>query len=1650
MTTHAVISVLVKANGIRRTNRQLMSVNNHMKATAASGSFMGNTMATGMERAFGVNRRRALAMSGAMMAKQRQTMIGLGNTMRRVATGTGVVVGGLTAYGIKLNAQWESQQHSFATLLGSMSKAQRFTENLRKVSAESPLRLTEYAEGAKLLLGFGMNAKKVVPTLESVNKAIVATGQGPEVMMRVVRALGLIEGRGKATARELQMLTYANVPVQRILRKELKMTSEEVAEIGSSGKTASEVISAIARGWRKEYGPAYKDASETFKIQTAQMKKNFEQFLRLASEPLFRRLTDTALPKLNNQLRDMIDVLDNPRLTGEQKFERVVSVFEKWIAAAGRLGVDAIPKIQQAVGRLLPAFTRLMGQLTPLFADAMANMIAAGAKLLAKGGAKLAGAFIKGFVHSGSWGRLVLATWLFSKLGGFAAIRAAGAQVGVQAAVGVQTGMMAGMGAGGAAGGAAMAGGVLGWMKNVKWARVGAIGLGLTVADTLMTTISNRTESLSDDLLEAMTSKAEKGRWYEGITVQALGLSSRSQAAGWVRDTLEQLEEGRTRLADSTWAREFLDLDAFKEAVDLTEEQEKMMGHLFDLARASEGLGVGVSLDMDPKKLQRIQNTFQNLRQGVFRTTKDIRDVSKKNLEDIADQFGKNTAEGRKLTRKNLRATARAFAINMARSGKETDKGLRHIGDLLRKADLVKPTENQAAAMATAWARGFADSGKITEKGISGLINKMKLMPKPMRQIAWDTFWPIIQEAQRSGKLSDDAVKDLRGKVSKKFRDLKTNAVTSSKNTADGVIDNFRRANRVSGEQIDDLLGKVDEGLRKLGIRDVGFNVGGRGGGRAGRQKGGVVPGAGVGDKVPMTLPTGSYILNRKATGAFGFASGGKGVGNVLLEPGERVFLPGEVKSIGQSKLESMNRSVPRFQEGGPFGNSLAPTAPGLRGLGLPPQITAMLTPPRLKRPVMSGTDPLRAMGQKAIDLIHKAGQKKLKAAWDSSTGGLGSAPGALGMLERIGNRMGLQTTSGHRPGDPGWHGKNRARDLSDGVATPTEYRFGMLVARVFGKRMLELIHTPLGFGIKNGQRVAPYAQAAHYDHVHIAMKRGGLLGALQALASGGWVKTGYTTYSGSGGSWGILGSKPAYAELGTATSSGAGTGTGYMARALGMRGELPKNFPVDVKIGQRKGRLYKQDRGYGQGTPAYSIDVHTSGFGQVGLRGHSKGTAFIRAAGGSGSGGGNAQARAAAQAEQRATSRAARIARLRKRAAKAKTPWGRKSALWQLVNAYTKWGDFGSGPTAKRNVAHLLKEATGISGVTSPNAGVARLARLSKWLRKHIKLTGNENSNKSLTRRLTRAKKRGAKQAQRARKRISKRISKRGLNYKGKQGVIKGQRQIEILQELIDRMERLHTAPGSAPGGEFGTELTDAEVLEQVGINTQLHDRLRNQRSRIRRSEAWIGGYIKRIQKLIAKNRKRTSVNRWRVPAWRKTIKNAREGRRDLRAQLDDIQGKSGKSGLIFDVKMKLNELGYTKTWEKSQREERDSQRADNLQEMLRMANLRADTLSRQMSVINTLPTYMGAFAKGGVAMVGEKGPELAHLPSGTRIHSAADTRSMLAGRGGVTIENLSVTVFEDGSAEVTIDDKRIEAVVERVNRRNSRRVGAVPGGRR
>ena len=113
--------------------------------------------------------------------------------------------------------------------------------------------------------------------------------------------------------------------------------------------------------------------------------------------------------------------------------------------------------------------------------------------------------------------------------------------------------------------------------------------------------------------------------------------------------------------------------------------------------------------------------------------------------------------------------------------------------------------------------------------------------------------------------------------------------------------------------------------------------------------------------------------------------------------------------------------------------------------------------------------------------------------------GGGGSLMGADPRLQVYADaaaRFGLRVTSGLRPGDnDSYHGSGNAIDVAAPMTPQGEaamLAFAKWMVEHYGSQLEELIHTPLGYGIKNGQKVplsfwGSATNAEHFNHVHIA-----------------------------------------------------------------------------------------------------------------------------------------------------------------------------------------------------------------------------------------------------------------------------------------------------------------------------------------------------------------------------------------------------------------------------------------------------------------------------------------------------------------------------------------------------------------------------------
>jgi hypothetical protein len=319
------------------------------------------------------------------------------------------------------------------------------------------------------------------------------------------------------------------------------------------------------------------------------------------------------------------------------------------------------------------------------------------------------------------------------------------------------------------------------------------------------------------------------------------------------------------------------------------------------------------------------------LRSGFITRMPDINKTFAKASAAAAKAFGENTPGWRKAMARNIEAAVSAIKSGMEQGVIATKAGQQRIQQLMQRLKLITGGQgsgrgNDPFGIATGFVSGWEKAGKVSDSGINKTLAQMRTMPPQARALALKTMLSVVKEYERGGKLAKGTFSRLRSAIRTEMELIKNNGVGQANAFALGFGNAFNGlANTVSGALANIGL-NLQQALSNMGIKAPHFNV------KKLVQKlpqlpplekqhgGFIVPGQGSGDKVYRELPHGSFVMNREATAAHGFQSGG--TVSTLLEPKERVFMPKEVRQIGPERLAAMNAAVPR-QKGGALDEKL-------------------------------------------------------------------------------------------------------------------------------------------------------------------------------------------------------------------------------------------------------------------------------------------------------------------------------------------------------------------------------------------------------------------------------------------------------------------------------------------------------------------------------------------------------------------------------------------------------------------------------------------------------------------------------------------------------------------------------------------------------
>lgn len=225
---------------------------------------LGNTAGVAMQKA---------AQGIRSHSQEIQTM---GATVTTIGAGWAALNTTMMATGIQYNTLQQVASKSMQTMMGSIEGANMQMERFHAFADDSPFSRATFLEAQRQLMAFGMEAERVVPSLEGIQNAVAAIGGGNAEIMQLTDILGAIQGQGKITGRELQRMGQMGIDAADIIGEQMGKSGAAIRdEITAGALDADTAIEALTTGMAVRFDGAAAGLKETFEGAIDRVKAAF-------------------------------------------------------------------------------------------------------------------------------------------------------------------------------------------------------------------------------------------------------------------------------------------------------------------------------------------------------------------------------------------------------------------------------------------------------------------------------------------------------------------------------------------------------------------------------------------------------------------------------------------------------------------------------------------------------------------------------------------------------------------------------------------------------------------------------------------------------------------------------------------------------------------------------------------------------------------------------------------------------------------------------------------------------------------------------------------------------------------------------------------------------------------------------------------------------------------------------------------------------------------------------------------------------------------------------------------------------------------------------------------------------------------------------
>lgn len=166
--------------------------------------------------------------------------------------------------GIEYQMLQQSSRAALTTLMGGAEAANAQMDKLDDFARTSPFAKDVFIRAQQQMLGFGIEAGKVIPYLDSINEAVAAAGGSNQDIAELSRIFSQIQASAKITATDLREFGNRGIDAATLIGSQMGKTGAQIRdEITAGTLDAGEALDALAGGMQQRFGGASENVKNT-------------------------------------------------------------------------------------------------------------------------------------------------------------------------------------------------------------------------------------------------------------------------------------------------------------------------------------------------------------------------------------------------------------------------------------------------------------------------------------------------------------------------------------------------------------------------------------------------------------------------------------------------------------------------------------------------------------------------------------------------------------------------------------------------------------------------------------------------------------------------------------------------------------------------------------------------------------------------------------------------------------------------------------------------------------------------------------------------------------------------------------------------------------------------------------------------------------------------------------------------------------------------------------------------------------------------------------------------------------------------------------------------------------------------------------------